>query len=348
MSKVKFNRQYVLAIQYGEHKTDITNDKIEYTEGDKQIVINPFFTIKFSIDRGIFASVNTFAIDIYNLNKESREAIYYDGILLGAVAKNICFFCGYNPDFKIGDYNYAVIHQTYDQNFKKKNQGVPLVFAGRITRAYSYRKGTDFITHIEGFDLPEKNEIDISTELQPNTTVSDMIYLLAQKYGIDKDKVFIDKAFKDYDKSFSRPKALKNSKAWETVNSMINSINNEITNKEGKNAPLFRLYHDLYELILLRDNSILDREGIEISAETGLLSTPIRENAKITFKSLFEPSFRCGGYVNLISRTTQTGISGKLKVIGFKHTGTISQTVCESMETEFTCFLGINALRNTQ
>lgn len=347
MNNYKFNRQYVLAVQYGEYKKDIDDTKIEFAEGDKQLVINPFFTIKFTVDRGIYASINTFTIDIYNLNKETREALYYDGILLGAVAKNICFFCGYNPDFKIGDYKDAVIHQTYDQNFKKKNQGVPLVFAGRVTRCYSYRQGTDFITHIEGFDLPEKNEVDINEVLLPNTKVSDMVYLLARKMGIDEKNVYIDPQFLEkYNKSFSRPKNVKNFKAWETVDKMISSINNQIQKEEGKNAPLFKLYHDLYTLVLLRDDAFLGAEGIEISAETGLLNTPIREGAKITFKSLFEPSFRCGGFIRLISRTAQTGISGVLKVVGFKHIGTISQTICESMETEFTCFLGTNALRN--
>ena len=78
-----------------------------------------------------------------------------------------------------------------------------------------------------------------------------------------------------------------------------------------------------------------------------MMSTPIRENAKVTFKTLFEPNFRCGGYVYLDSRTTQTGIGGLLKVVGFKHQGTISPVVSETLTTDFTCFMGIEDLKGT-
>ena len=174
----KFNRKYLLAIQYGETKgvkqetleSGEVVDRIFFNEGNGELVIRPFFTIKFTIDRGVYASINKITLDIYNLSKATRERIYYDGILHAAVAKKIVLYAGYsNEDFS--KFNSSIITNS----IKSSIQGLPLVFHGRFTRAYSYRQGSDFITHIEAFDLPEKNEINISTEFKKGTNEKTMI-----------------------------------------------------------------------------------------------------------------------------------------------------------------------------
>ena len=128
------------------------------------------------------------------------------------------------------------------------------------------------------------------------------------------------------------------------MQNMIDSLNYEIKKQKGDNAPLFRVYFDYPNLIISKDNQYNEDWQSLITSDTGLLSTPIRESSKITFKTLFEPSFRCGGYVKLDSRTTQSGINGILQVVGFKHSGTISPVTSEKLTTDFTCFLGIDKL----
>ena len=341
----KFNRKYLLAIQYGETKgvkqetleSGEVVDRIFFNEGNGELVIRPFFTIKFTIDRGVYASINKITLDIYNLSKATRERIYYDGILHAAVAKKIVLYAGYsNEDFS--KFNSSIITNS----IKSSIQGLPLVFHGRFTRAYSYRQGSDFITHIEAFDLPEKNEINISTEFKKGTNEKTMINYLANQLGLSEKNVIIDNDFKF---ELKRNKSFGNKTVWEAVDDMVNSVNSDIKKEKGDNAPLFRLYYDYPNLVVLRDDKYLKNAYTLIDSNTGLLSTPIREGAKVTFRTLFEPSFRCGGYVDLNSRTTQSGINGILKVIGYKHQGTNSPVVSESLTTDFTCFLGIDKLK---
>lgn len=340
----KFNRKYLLAIQYGEYKTTKKEkdesgkevERIEYIQGNKELIIRPFFTINFTIDRGIYASINKMTIDIYNLEKDTREKIYYDGILHAAVEKKIVLYAGYsNADFS--RFNSSVI----TNNIRSSINGLPLVFCGRFTRAYSYRQGADFITHIEAFDLPQKNEVKINTEFNVGLTQKEVMSFLANKLDLDENNICIDPDFKF---KIARKKTFNNMTSWEAVQTIVNSVNDQIKRNNGDNAPLFRLYYDYPNLAILRDDHYFENEYVYISSETGLLSTPIRESAKITFKTLFEPTFRAGGYVKLNSRTTQSGINGILKIVGFKHSGTISPVVSGKLTTDFTCFLGIDKL----
>lgn len=340
----KFNRKYLLSIQYGEeqHKEQKTlpngevSEEVYFTEGKNELVIRPFFTIKFTIDRGVYASMNKMSLDIYNLGKTTREKIYYDGVLHAAVNKKIVLYAGYS-DVDFSKFNSPIITNS----IRNSINGLPLVFCGRFTRAYSYRQGVNFITHIEAFDLPQKNEVEISTEFKAGTKQKEIVNFLAETLGLNKENVFIDT---DFSFTLARNKTFNKMTAWEAVDNLVNSVNSQIISQQGDNSPLFRLYYDYPNLIIARDDHYLQDGYTYISSDTGLLSTPIREGAKITFKTLFEPMFRCGGYVNLNSRTTQSGINGILKVIGYKHQGTISPVVSETLTTDFTCFLGIDKL----
>ncbi len=347
MAKPKFNRQYLIAIQYGEHpvteQKQLANgeviDSLKFVEGDKEMIIRPSFTINFTVDRGIFATMNKISLDIYNLAKSTRHNIYYDGILHGAVNKRIIMYAGYS-DKEFYDYNTKdpIIQKG---NIRKSINGMPLVFFGRFTRAYSYRQGTNIITHIEAFDLPEKNEVDLSTEFKKGTTQKEIFSKLAKDLNIGQNNLKVSPELKF---SFTRDKSFSKKTTWDVVADIIKSKNELIKKEQGNNAPLYRMYFDYPDLVVLKDNEYIQTEEIKISAETGLLSTPIREGATVKFTSLFEPAFRCGGSIYLDSRTTETGIGGRLKVVGFKHSGTISPAVCDSLKTEFTCFMGIDKL----
>lgn len=341
---LKFNRKYLLAIQYGEYETKVKEkdesgkevERVKYEEGSGELVIRPFFTIRLNIDRGIYSSVNKMTLDIINLGKTTREKIYYDGILHAAVKKKIVLYAGYS-DADFSKFEGSVI----TKNIRRSINGLPLVFCGRFTRAYSYREGSDFITHIEAFDLPEKNEVKIDAEFQKGDNQDTFVNKFAELLNIDKKAVVVDKDFKF---TFNRNKSFSKITAWEAMQNMIDSLNYEIKKQKGDNAPLFRVYFDYPNLIISKDNQYNEDWQSLITSDTGLLSTPIRESSKITFKTLFEPSFRCGGYVKLDSRTTQSGINGILQVVGFKHSGTISPVTSEKLTTDFTCFLGIDKL----
>lgn len=350
MEKFKFNRQYLIAIQYGEQKitekTMVDGKEIEtikFIEGKNELVIRPNFTIKITVDRGIFASVNKISLDIYNLNKETRNKIYYDSILHGAVYKKIIMYAGYS-NTTIGENIPMII----TDKIQKSMYGMPLVFHGKFIKAFSYRQGTDIITHIEAFDLPEKNEVDLSKEFPEGTTQTEILEKLAKDLNISKENLKISKDFKF---KFTKKKSFTNKTTWDVVYEIVQSINAQIKKENGDNAPLYRMYFDYPNLYILKDNEYVEESSIIINAETGLLSTPIREQSVVRFTSLFEPNFRCGGYVYLQSRTTDMrnsnnsdNFQGRLKVVGFKHSGTISPTVSDKLITEFTCFAGLHTL----
>ena len=350
MGQLKFNRQYLIAIQYGEHPTVVQEEKngkivdvIKFVEGENEMVIRPNFTINLTVDRGIFATMNKISLDIYNLSKETRENIYYDSVLHAAVHKKIIMYAGYS-DKNFYDYGNnqneksAIINRG---NIRKSINGMPLIFFGRFTRAYSYRQGTNIITHIDAFDLPEKNEVILSTEFKKGTTQKELFERLANDMKVESKNLKISPNFKFV---FTRDKSFNDKTTWDVINDIIKSKNDQIQKEEGENAPLYRMYFDYPDIVVLRDNEYIETEDIEISAASGLLNTPIREGAKVKFTSLFEPAFRCGGSIVLNSRTTQTGINGRLKVVGFKHSGTISPSICDTLKTEFTCFMGIDKL----
>lgn len=345
MEKYKFNRQYLISIQFGEHPVTKqktlangeTIDAIEFIEGTHELIIRPQFTINLTIDRSIYATTNKMSLDIYNLSKDTRHNIYYDAILHGAVYKKIIIYAGYSEEDST-KYDKKILT---GKNIEKTINGMPLVFYGRIQRAYSYRQGTNMITHIEAFDLPEKNEVDLSTEFKAGTTEKEVFKRLAKDMGINEENLKISKDFKF---KFTRDKSFTKKSTWDVVNDIVKSTNDLIKQQQNDNAPLYRMYFDYPDLCVLKDNEYIKSKDITITSKTGLLSTPIRQWATVKFVSLFEPSFRCGGSIYLDSRTTEYGIGGRLKVVGFKHSGTISPAVCDTLRTEFTCFMGIDKL----
>lgn len=78
----------------------------------------------------------------------------------------------------------------------------------------------------------------------------------------------------------------------------------------------------------LQDDQYIYSTNVPIvTAETGLLGTPVRQQSFLTFEVMFEPSIRPGFLVKLQS---QTGLNydGTYKVTGLQHKGTISGAVC--------------------
>lgn len=86
-----------------------------------------------------------------------------------------------------------------------------------------------------------------------------------------------------------------------------------------------------------RINTILSNEVIDVPVplvtyENGLLATPIRRNATITIKMLFEPTLIVGQLLEIQS-TIQGVYNGQFKVLGFTHDCMISPTQAGSRIT---------------
>lgn len=76
--------------------------------------------------------------------------------------------------------------------------------------------------------------------------------------------------------------------------------------------------HTLYE------NQTISNYGVYyIAGETGLLGTPVRQDARLEIKMLFEPKIKIGQLVEIKSET-QSRFDGQYKVIGLTHDCSIS------------------------
>lgn len=107
----KFGRQYRLTLKL--------------TEENEAIIIEPPFTIRFSITRTISSSVNQMKLDIYNLGKELRNQIFQDR-------------------FNLKKYKKVILQAGYDK--------LSTIFVGNILEATSFRRKQDIITNINAQD----------------------------------------------------------------------------------------------------------------------------------------------------------------------------------------------------
>lgn len=108
---VKFQRNYEITIQNPSGDT---------------LVIRPPFTAKIQVSRSTNSSVNQSTVTLYNLSKNTRNAIYKD--------------------------RYEII--TYWQMIIRAGYGKKLytIFQGNITQSQSTKQGTDWVTTIKASD----------------------------------------------------------------------------------------------------------------------------------------------------------------------------------------------------
>lgn len=105
---IKFQRNYRLTI--------------ELNDGSGAIIIQPPFTVKFSINRSINAALNTMDIAIYNLGQETRQRIFHDS-------------------FDFLNYKRVIFEAGYGNQLST-------LFIGNIFEASSAREGTSVVTNI--------------------------------------------------------------------------------------------------------------------------------------------------------------------------------------------------------
>ena len=133
----KFNRKYRITIDMGDGEA---------------IVIQPPFTISFSVNRSTSASINNMELSIYNLSKSVRDRIFADRF-----TKNL--------------YRKIVFEGGYTE--------LSILFSGNIFTANSAREGSDIITKIVardgGFDIYNSRT---STTLSPGVTKKEAIISL--------------------------------------------------------------------------------------------------------------------------------------------------------------------------
>jgi len=250
------------------------------------------FTLEFDIQRDTLAGVNTAKITLYNLSAYHRNLLWYD-----------------QDTYDVFNYITIRLYAGYGDGPQW-----PLIFSGQVSRGWSYRQGTDFLSVLECFDGGVAYQNAVSTvnfgagESQ-QVVVETLINDLAP-YGVSVGAVTNLAGTLSKGASYS----------GQTVD-----ILRQVTNGN--------FFIDNLKANVLMANDAIGGNQVLINGLSGLLNTPLKQNRLVTFNMLFEPRLVCGSTVN-IQASTVTVYNGVYKIVGFHHRGIISQVVSGEAVTE--------------
>ena len=239
----KFFPTYELEIQTSNGSIVIPDDNKRY------------FNIEATVNYSYSESPNTCDITIYNLNKTSRDAIFFDSFDYMQFRK-MTFKAGYGGNLQ-------------------------MLFNGNIKEAYSDRNGADVQTKVSGWDNFWYNNNYVNETVQAGANRGKVIDTILQSIdtgqGVAK---LVRSKFEDEDSNL-RSEALKG-RPQDLIKERI-----------PQDASLF--FDDNKIFVLKDNDVIGKEDGIPlINSETGLLGVPVKRNRIVEFKMLFEPSLRIG------------------------------------------------------
>lgn len=190
---------------------------------------------------------------------------------------------------------------------------MPIIFQGNISQAWSSREGVDYVTEIQCFDggLAFTNAVS-SIQFPAGTSYKDGIIAL-----IDQLKVFEVQpgVIGTISGSYTRGASFSGSTV-DLINSMANG----------------NFFIDNGKANVLSDSEYIDGDTPFITAASGLLGTPIRQNTFLTFDMVFEPRLFIGQRIRLGSQTNKN-FNGYYKVLSVHHRGRISEGAGGSITT---------------
>ena len=185
-----------------------------------------------------------------------------------------------------------------------------ICFQGNVFSCFSERKGSDIVTIIDAKDGGHSNKTDfVSKTYAKGITKGELIDAVIDTMGtLKKGSVSVD----------------------------------DVTNKravvvDGKSLEIIRkatngAFIDLETINILKDNEVIKGFVPLLTSKTGLLGTPKRQDTYLSVDSLFEPQINIGQAIEIESEI-QEEFNGQYKVIGVKHSGTISDSISGSVKT---------------
>ena len=193
------------------------------------------------------------------------------------------------------------------------------VFEGRILQAYSSRSGgsTDVITEIQAQAL-DLLDCQTSHTFEAGTTYKDAVQTIVTT---DMPNTSIGNVG-ELNGEFKTPTAVEGN-----VGSVLNSIT-------GGNA-----FVDNGLLNVIMSSEVIDVPVPVITDENGLLETPIRRDANMEVKMLFQPDLIVGQLLEIKSSVAPK-FNGQFKVVGFTHNCIISGAQAGTRITTANLYLG--------
>lgn len=272
--------------------------QLEVQTADGSIVIpgdeGGLFNLTANITYTYSESPNTCSITVYNLKKETRDAIFHDA------------------------WNYFEFRKM---TFKAGYGGnLMTLFDGNIKEAYSDRSGVDVTTKIDGWDCFWYNNNFCTDTVPQGATRNQSIDQTLQSIRINDGVMRTGEGKAAVVRSdFSD---MPNNLRSETLYGRPQDI---IKERIGQQATLF---YDSGKLYVLKDNDVVgDENDIPvINSATGLLGVPTKRNRVVEFKMLFEPSLRIGRAFKLESNFSSM-LNGTYKIMGVTHNLSLGENI---------------------
>ena len=198
---------------------------------------------------------------------------------------------------------------------------MPLVFKGFVQTCTSYRNSgsTETLTDLQAFEGGYLFQYGyINSTISEGTEFKDVL-----NYMLEGD---------EYTKLGCVSPDLKPLKKNTTFIGQITDLLN-------RNYAGYNTFIEKGQFHILGDNDVMEGELQVITDETGLLGTPRRSNIFVECDLIFEPRFRIGQFVSLISNNEiikQKGFNQLYKIVNIKHSGQISPRACGQLRTTVT------------
>ncbi len=313
----KFNRNYKLYVDT-INASFVDVGAIGLTAGTKSLLIEPPFTVEFSVVKNNLASVNNAEITVYNLSEANRTLIHKD-IWKTDIYRPIEFWAGYSNS-EVDATIAATMTSTQIKTTADSRKLFPVIFKGNVTRAFSYRSGVNFLTKMVCQDA---GFAAVNSYFKSNYVAGDsvgkIIEDLINSMGIlpDGSRSISIGHISDtyYDKKI---------KKRISISGDPKDILMDYSNRH--------FFIDNEKAYVLNDNEFFKGSVPSISNINGILGVPLKETTLVHVDLIFEPGIVIGQSIFLDTTNVQY-YNGPYKVTGLSHKGMISDSVCGEVIT---------------
>lgn len=285
---VKFGRNYKLVYTIPIVNPDGTIDR---TKGETIEIKSPL-KCEFSIVRNTFQDANKATFKVYNLNESNRNKVFQDYLNINRFVF-VDFYAGYG-------------------------EKMPLLFTGKVLKAYSAKQGNDVITTIEAIDSDIVQSYTTKT-FEATVTKEEVVKTLLE----DMPNITLGAMA-------PMPEPLGNRLVVDgNTFAAINALTGGCA------------FVDNGKLNILTNNQVVGDVAIyKLTSHDGLLGTPRRQDAQVEIDCVFSPEITVGQLIEVDSSTSPAQFNGQFKVIGLRHQGSIGGGDCGKANTTLNLFVG--------
>lgn len=262
-------------------------------------LIQPPLTMEFDSTRNLFGTANHFSVRVYNMAKAKRDVVRRDKYISSQ---------GNN------DLRSLILKAGY-------GNVMPTVIKGNVFQCWTVREGTNYITEFQGFDagFAFANSTTQGNFTAGNNSSQAIVNNLANSLTVDSNGQPSGITVGAIGSLPTTPPARGTSLSGNTCDLLTQLTGGAFTIDNGA-------------VHVLSDSECLDGTVLEINPQSGLLGTPLLEQAVVHIEIIFDPRIRMLQLVKLTGMT-QPRFNGVYKVVSIHNKGTISQAVSGSATT---------------